>query len=79
METLATGYANFVIGQIDYEEKRTGKRPLVCTSQETSPLRTLLGGKKNNASRGSAPHFVSQHGRNRCRKQPHVPVQVLPQ
>lgn len=33
METLATGYANFVIGQADYEEKRTGKKPLVFVEQ----------------------------------------------
>lgn len=33
METLATGYANFVIGQADYEEKRTGKKPLVFAEQ----------------------------------------------
>lgn len=29
METLATGYVNFVISQADYEEKRTGKKPIV--------------------------------------------------
>lgn len=29
METLATGYANYVVGQADYEEKRTGKKPIV--------------------------------------------------
>lgn len=28
METFATGYSNFVIGQADYEKKRTGKGPL---------------------------------------------------
>lgn len=33
METLATGYANFVIGQADYEEKRIGKKPLVFVEQ----------------------------------------------
>ena len=33
METLATGYANFVIGQADYEEKRNGKKPLVFVEQ----------------------------------------------
>lgn len=33
METLATGYANFVISQADYEEKRTGKKPLVFVEQ----------------------------------------------
>lgn len=33
METLATGYANFVIGQADYEEKRIGKKPLVFIEQ----------------------------------------------
>lgn len=33
METLATGYANFVIGQADYEEKRTEKKPLVFVEQ----------------------------------------------
>lgn len=33
METLATGYADFVISQADYEEKRTGKRPLVFVEQ----------------------------------------------
>lgn len=33
METLATGYANFVIGQADYEEKRTGKKPIVFVEQ----------------------------------------------
>lgn len=33
METLATGYANFVISQADYEEKRTGKKPIVFVEQ----------------------------------------------
>lgn len=33
METLATGYANFVIGQADYEEKRTGRKPIVFVEQ----------------------------------------------
>lgn len=33
METLATGYANFVISQADYEEKRTGKNPIVFVEQ----------------------------------------------
>ena len=33
METLATGYADFVISQADYEEKRTGKKPLVFVEQ----------------------------------------------
>lgn len=33
MEALATGYANFVISQADYEEKRTGKKPLVFVEQ----------------------------------------------
>ncbi len=33
METLATGYANFVVGQADYEEKRTGKKPIVFVEQ----------------------------------------------
>lgn len=33
METLATGYANFVISQTDYEEKRTGKKPIVFVEQ----------------------------------------------
>lgn len=33
METLATGYANFVICQADYEEKRTGKKPIVFVEQ----------------------------------------------
>lgn len=33
METLAAGYANFVISQSDYEEKRTGKKPLVFVEQ----------------------------------------------
>jgi len=33
MEVLATGYANFVIGQADYEEKRTGKKPIVFIEQ----------------------------------------------
>ena len=33
METLAAGYANFVVGQADYEEKRTGKKPLVFVEQ----------------------------------------------
>ncbi len=33
METLAAGYANFVISQADYEEKRTGKKPLVFVEQ----------------------------------------------
>lgn len=33
METLATGYANFVISQADYEEKRTEKRPIVFVEQ----------------------------------------------
>lgn len=33
METLATGYANYVVGQADYEEKRTGKKPIVFVEQ----------------------------------------------
>lgn len=33
METLATGYANFVISQADYEEKRTEKKPIVFVEQ----------------------------------------------
>lgn len=33
METLATGYANFVISQADYEEKRIGKKPIVFVEQ----------------------------------------------
>ncbi len=33
MEELATGYANFVISQADYEEKRTGKKPIVFVEQ----------------------------------------------
>lgn len=33
METLATGYSNFVIGQVDYEEKRVGRKPVVCIEQ----------------------------------------------
>ncbi len=33
METLAAGYANFVISQADYEEKRTGKKPLAFVEQ----------------------------------------------
>lgn len=33
MESLATGYANFVVSQADYEEKRTGKKPLVFVEQ----------------------------------------------
>lgn len=33
METLATGYADFVISQADCEEKRTGKKPLVFVEQ----------------------------------------------
>lgn len=33
MEALATGYANFVIGQADYEEKRTGRKPIVFVEQ----------------------------------------------
>ena len=33
METLATGYADFVISQTDCEEKRTGKKPLVFVEQ----------------------------------------------
>jgi len=33
METLATGYANFVISQANYEEKRTGKKPIVFVEQ----------------------------------------------
>ena len=33
METLATGYANFVISHADYEEKRTGKKPIVFVEQ----------------------------------------------
>ncbi len=33
METLATGYADFVIGQADFEEKRIGKKPIVFVEQ----------------------------------------------
>ena len=33
METLATGYANYIVGQADYEEKRTGKKPIVFVEQ----------------------------------------------
>lgn len=33
METLATGYANYVVGQADYEEKRTGRKPIVFVEQ----------------------------------------------
>lgn len=33
MEKLATGYANFVIGTADYEEKRTGEKPVVLVEQ----------------------------------------------
>lgn len=33
MERLATGYANYVIGQADYEEKRTGNKPIVFIEQ----------------------------------------------
>lgn len=33
MEKLATGYANFVIGTVDYEEKHTGKKPIVFVEQ----------------------------------------------
>ncbi len=33
METLATGYANVVISQTDYEKKHTGKKPLVFVEQ----------------------------------------------
>jgi RecB family exonuclease len=33
MEALATGYADFVISQADYEEKRSGKKPIVFVEQ----------------------------------------------
>ena len=33
MEALATGYADFVISQADYEEKRIGKKPIVFVEQ----------------------------------------------
>ena len=33
MEALATGYADFVISQSDYEEKRIGKKPIVFVEQ----------------------------------------------
>ena len=33
MESLADGYANFVVGQVDYEEKRTGNKPIVFVEQ----------------------------------------------
>lgn len=33
MKRLANGYANFVISTVDYESKRTGKKPVVLIEQ----------------------------------------------